>query len=211
MLKTMETQVSIVGRSCLCHCSIWLQCLFSQKRIPKYLAGSTWSVVKTKTTMPWQTLICRRVLTWLRTTVRSFFLRNVLSQAISETRYDTCWVVKKISVSVPTRNISHPFDHGWTEIKSDSYCQWPSKCLSSWKRSLLWPRCPDVTTLVKQEITHLLLTQYPAPCPSWLIAGAGLMVVLMVRSRSLGRSSIQKTMKSIRLMGLNTPRYCAEY
>ena len=31
MLKTL-----CFGRSCLCHRSIWLQCLFSQERIPKH-------------------------------------------------------------------------------------------------------------------------------------------------------------------------------
>ena len=53
MLKTLwKRKFSIVWSLLSLPLHIWLQCLFSQEKNTKVLAGSMWSAVKIRTTMP---------------------------------------------------------------------------------------------------------------------------------------------------------------
>ena len=179
-----------------------LATVLCKKEYRKVLAGSMWSVVKTKTTMPWQTLICRLVLTWLRTTVRSFFLKCLEpSHRRIETRYDTCWIVEKISVSVPT-------DTRILSITAKDGDPKEAARIANGLRNVAAEKIIAVTRYqmlrpwMKQKCLNHLLHQISTQCPSWLYCWSGLDGGSHGRGRSLGRSC-QETRRYRRVDGLN--------
>ena len=150
-----------------------------------------WSVVKTKTTMPWQTRICRRVLTWLKTTVRSFFLK--MSWVKPSKNWNSIWhqLSCRKDQCIRSDRYSYPFHHGYERRskRSGPHCQWPSGNGAQLQRSSQAPRCQMLRPLMKQKVP-----QSPSS-PNirrnvllGFIAGAGSDGGSHGRSRSLGRS-----------------------
>ena len=160
-----------------------------------------WSVVKPRQQCLTNSDLQAGSLLWLRTTVKSFFLKCLeSSHRRIETRYDTRWVVEKISVSVPRYSVSFR-SRLRTETKRRAVPLPMAFRNVAAEKIISVTKVSDVRPWMKQKcLNHHFFTKYPTQCPSWLYCWSRPHGGAHGRSRSLGRSC-QETRRYRRVDG----------